>query len=318
MTQPFVLPETAAVLEFLAAQNAPHLSTLPAADMRAVYSQLGEAFDMPPDTDVRTADFTAGGLPMRAYHPGPARAGPVIVYYHGGGWVIGDLDTHDPLCRMLAKETGLRVVAVDYRLAPEAIFPAAHEDCLAAVGHVLAGLPELGAPVEGIAVAGDSAGGNLALYVAGEKGAAGLLGQFLIYPAGDCTSPDHGSYREFAEGYLLDRLLMDRFIGDYLPDEAKRADGRVSPLLGRFPQDVPPAVILTAGLDPLRDQGRDIAGRIAAQGQEVHYIEAEGLIHGMATMRKAFPTGDSIIRRAARIFAEMITAGRAKQQERTT
>ena len=207
---------------------------------------------------------------------------------------------------MIASVSGLRVVAVDYRLAPENPFPAAHEDCLAATRFVAGSPAELGEPVTGIAVAGDSAGGNLAFYVGAKMGGEELLGQLLIYPAGDCTSPDEGAYKEFEDGFLLDRRLMDRFIRDYLPDERQAAHPDVSPLLHPFPPGVPPAVILTAGLDPLRDQGRDLAGHIAAQGVEVHYIEAEGLIHGMATMRKALPTADRHIRRATVIFAEMI------------
>ena len=315
MSGPFVLAETAAVLEFLAAQEGPHLADLPAADMRAVYGQLGEAFDAAPHADVRTKDFSAAGIGLRAYFPGKAEAGPVIVYFHGGGWVIGNLETHNALCSLIASVSGLRVVAVDYRLAPEVPFPAAHDDCVAATQCVLAGPPELEAPVEGVAVAGDSAGGNLAFHVSARLGADRLLGQFLIYPAGDCTSPEVGSYKEFGEGYLLDRKLMSRFIGDYLPDDTARAHPHVSPLLHPFPQNLPPALVLTAGLDPLRDQGRAIAGKCAAQGVEVHYIEADGMIHGMATMRKSFPAADRIIRRASALFAEMICSRQNQNKE---
>ena len=303
---PFVLPETAAVLELVAAAEGPHLADLSAADMRAVYRQMGEVFDVPAEADVRKVDIDHDGLPLRVYHPAAPVAGPVIVYFHGGGWVIGDLETHDPLCSVIAKVSGLRVVAVDYRLAPEHLWPAAHDDCLAATRFVLGNPAQLEAPVTGVAVAGDSAGGNLAFYVAAELGQGQVLGQLLIYPAGDCTAPEGGSYREFAEGFVLDRKLMDRFIGDYLPVEADRALAPLSPLLGKIGADVPAAVIVTAGLDPLRDQGRDLAGRIAATGQEVHFLEGAGLIHGLATMRKVFPTGDRLIRRAVTIFADMI------------
>lgn len=315
MSAPFVLPETAAVLEFLAAQEAPHLATLPAPEMRAVYEQLGEAFDLPAETGVRTADFEGAGLPLRAYFPGPDEAGPAIVYMHGGGWVIGDLETHHALCSLIARISGLRVVAVDYRLAPELPFPAAHEDCLAATEFVLGSPGELGAPVTGVAVAGDSAGGNLAFHVASRLGAGRLLGQFLIYPAGDCSGPAEGSYKTFEEGFLLDRRLMDRFIGDYLPSDEEKRHPDASPLLHPFPNDLPPAVIVTAGLDPLLDQGRDLAAHMAAQGIEMHYIEGRGLIHGMATMRKALPTGDRIIRRTIAMFAEMVRTAHEHRQE---
>ena len=308
MSDPVILPETQVVLDFLAAQDGPHMADLPAPAMREGYLGLGQAFDLAPDPAVRTVDFAGARVRLRAYFPGPAISGPVIVYFHAGGWVIGDLDTHDPLCRLIAAASGLRVVAVDYRLAPEHPFPAAHEDCLAAARLIASGPPELEAAVTGIAVAGDSAGGNLAHYVAGQLGHAGVLAQMLIYPVGDCTRGDTGSYGEFAEGYLLDRRLMDRFVGDYLPGGDHAADPAVSPLLHPVPADMPPAVVVTAGLDPLRDQGRELAARMIAQGVETHYTEAAGLIHGMATMRQALPSGDAIIRRAVARFSAMVRA----------
>ena len=311
MSDPVILPETQVVLDFLAAQEGPHMADLPAPEMREGYRGLGQAFDAASDPALRAVDFAGAGVRLRAYFPGPATSGPVIVYFHGGGWVIGDLDTHDPLCRLIAAETGLRVVAVDYRLAPEHPFPAAHEDCLAAARLIASGPVELAAPVIGIAVAGDSAGGNLAHYVAGKLGHAGVLAQMLIYPVGDCTRDGGGSYGAFAEGYLLDRRLMDRFIGDYLPGGKDAADPAVSPLLHPLAANLPPAVVLTAGLDPLRDQGRELAARMIAQGVETAFTEAAGLIHGMATMRRAFPTGGAIIRRAVARFSAMIRAEQA-------
>ena len=304
MTDAFVLPETAAVLAGLAAQEGPHLADMSAADMRATYLQLGALFDAAPEAGVRSKDLVADGCRMRAYFPGPAAAGPVILFMHGGGWVIGDLDTHHPLCTLIAQLTGMRVVAVDYRLAPEHPFPAAHDDCLAAARFVAGSPAELEAPVTGLAVAGDSAGGNLAFYVAHAMGPGGVAAQLLIYPLTDCTSPEHGSYKEFAEGYILDRKLMDRFIADYLPNAADAAGLAASPVLQTLPAGLPATVILTAGLDPLRDQGRALAGAIAQMGVETHFIEAKGLIHGLATMRGAFPTADRIMRRAIGLLAE--------------
>lgn len=303
MEQPFILPEVAAVLAAGAEQGGPHLADLSAADMRATYQQMGALFDAPPAADVRWTDLDGAACGLRAYFPGEAKAGPVILYMHGGGWVIGDLDSHHPLCTTIAAMTGLRVVAVDYRLAPEHPFPAAHDDCLAAARFVLAGPPELEAPVTGLAVAGDSAGGNLALYVASAMGPGGVLAQLLIYPWVDCTSPDHGSYKDLAEGYILDRKLLDRFVADYLPNAADAAGTAASPVLHPVPAGLPPTVLLTAGLDPLRDQGRTMAAGIAEQGVEVHFLEAKGLIHGLATMRAAFPAADHIMRRAIAVFA---------------
>lgn len=308
MTEPFILPETASVLGALAEQGGPHLADLAPADMRAVYLQLGTLFDAAPEADVRSVDLAGPGCALRAYFPGPATAGPVIVYMHGGGWVIGDLDTHHPLCTLIARVTGLRVVAVDYRMAPEHPFPAAHDDCLAAARFVLGSPAELEAPVTGIAVAGDSAGGNLAFHVGATMGRDDVLAQWLLYPVTDCTAPNKGSYKDFAEGFLLDRRLMDRFIGDYLPDAGMVSAPQVSPLLHPLPANLPPTVVMTAGLDPLRDEGRALAGRIAASGTETHFLEAAGLIHGLATMRQSFPAADAIIRRTSALFAEVIGA----------
>ncbi len=309
MAEPFVLPETAAVLAGLAALEGPHLADMSAADMRATYLQLGALFDAVPEAGVRTADLAGGGCPLRAYFPAAATAGPVILYMHGGGWVIGDLDTHHSLCTLIASATGLRVVAVDYRLAPEHPYPAAHDDCVAAARFVAGSPPELEAPVTGVAVAGDSAGGNLALHVARVLGAEAVPAQLLLYPVGDSTGPAAGSYRDFAEGYLLDRKLMDRFIGDYLPGSGDAGGIAASPVLHPLPADLPPAVILTAGLDPLRDQGRAIAAALAQAGTEMHFFEARGLIHGLVTMRAALPSGDRLLRAVLATFAAAIDRG---------
>jgi acetyl esterase len=306
MEQPFILPETAAVLAGVAEQGGPHLADMSAADMRATYQQMGTLFDTPPEPEVRWIDLDGAGCPLRAYFPGDAVAGPVILYMHGGGWVIGDLETHHPVCTTIAALTGLRVVAVDYRLAPEHPFPAAHDDCVAAAHYVLGSPPELEAPVTGLAVSGDSAGGNLALYLASTLGSAAIKAQLLIYPWLDCTAPDHGSYKAFGEGFILDAKLLGRFAADYLPGAGDAASAAASPLLHSVPADLPPTVLLTAGLDPLRDQGRAFAAEMAKLGMEVHFMEAKGLIHGLATMRAAFPTADRILRRAIAVFAGVI------------
>lgn len=315
MTRPAIQPEAAAILDFLASQETPHLATLSADVMRSIYRQLAQAFDEPADPAIRTVDFESNGLGMRAYFPRDAGAGPVILFMHGGGWIMGDLDGYDGLCGLIAAISGQRVVAVDYRRAPEHAFPNAHVDCLYAARFVADGPAELEAPVTGIALAGDSAGGNLAFHVAERLGSAEVLGQLLLYPLLDCTGTAGGSYQDFAEGYLLDRQLLERFIGDYVGPGASREDRDLSPLLHPLSAALPPAVILTAGLDPLRDQGRALAGVIGAQGIETHYLEAVGLIHGLATMRKALPTADRMIRRAITIFTEMIGAAQRAPEE---
>jgi acetyl esterase len=306
MSEPFVLEETAAVIRTLAEFGGQHMADMEPAHMRAAFGKLNELFEVPPVAGVRSADVSEGGLGLRAYFPGKAEAGPVIVYMHGGGWVIGDLDSHHPLCTMIAAETGLRVVAVDYRLAPEHPYPAAHDDCLAAARIVAAGPAWLEAPVTGIAVAGDSAGGNLAFHVAREMGAGAVLAQLLIYPVTDCVGPEGGSYAEFAEGFLLDRRLMDCFFAHYLPEPARAREIAASPAFHPLTPDLPPAVIVTAGLDPLRDQGRALAGALAASGSEVHFFEAAGMIHGLATMRRALPSADRLLRRASALLAGLM------------
>jgi acetyl esterase len=306
MSDPYVLEETASLIQTLVDLDAQHMAEMEPPHMRAAYLKLGQLFDAPPEASVRSADFTEGSLTFRAYFPAKAEAGPVIVYLHGGGWVIGDLESHHPLCSLIAAETGLRVVSVDYRLAPEHPYPAAHDDCLAAARIVAASPAWLEAPVTGIAVAGDSAGGNLAFHVAREMGADAVIAQLLIYPVTDCTGPNEGSYVEFAEGYLLDRKLMDCFMDHYLPDPAHAREIAASPGLHALPPGLPPAVIVTAGLDPLRDQGRALAAALASGGSEVHFIEAAGMIHGLATMRGAFPSAEPLIRRAAAALAGLM------------
>lgn len=315
MTQPMVLAETSAVLNLLSAQPGPHLADVPPGDARSVYHMLGDLFDEPADPDIRTVDFKGPACGLRAYFPNAAAAGPVILYMHGGGWVIGDLETHNSLCALIARLSGLRVIAVDYRLAPEHPYPVAHDDCLAAARFVSASPPELEAPVTAIAVAGDSAGGNLALYVATRLGRGVVPAQMLFYPWLDCTGADEGSYHDLREGYLLDRRLLDRFRADYLPDAAHVSSIEASPLRHPLAPDLPPAIIVTAGLDPLRDKGRALAAGLAGQGGEVHFIEAAGLIHGMATMRKALPTGDRIVRRAITTFTAIIRAAIRTSEE---
>lgn len=306
MEEPFVLPETAAVLAGIAEQGGPHLADLSAADMRAVYLQMGALFDVQPEESVRWTDIDGPSCKLRAYFPGAAAAGPVVLYMHGGGWVIGDLETHHPVCSTIAAITGCRVVAVDYRMGPEAPFPASHDDCIAAAEFVLGSPAELEAPVTGLATAGDSAGGNLAFYVAAMLGADKVKAQLLVYPWLDCTAPDRGSYKAFGEGFILDAKLLARFAADYLPADGDATSPAASPLLHPLPAALPPAVILTAGLDPLRDQGRAMVGRMAEAGMEVHFMEAKGLIHGLATMRAAFPTADRILRRAIGVFADLV------------
>jgi acetyl esterase len=228
--------------------------------------------------------LTPEGVALRAYRPGTAGKTerlPALVYFHGGGWTIGDVDTHDALCRQLAHGARCEVFSVDYRLAPEAPFPAALEDCIAATRFVA---QTSGA--ERIGVAGDSAGGNLAAVVAlhaRDAGAPSLCLQLLIYPATD-QSLQTESVERNGHDYMLTRVLMERFRANYLPQSADYADWRASPALAESHVGLPRAVVITAGFDPLLDEGRAYAELLARAGVEVWYREYPDMIHGFILM----------------------------------
>ena len=230
----------------------------------------------------------AGMIPARLYEPpgtGIERR-PLIVYFHGGGWAIGDLDTHDSVCRFLAANTAAAVLSVDYRLAPEHPFPAGVEDALAAFRWAAAENARLGVDPSRIAVAGDSAGGNLAAAVsllARDDGGASPAMQALIYPIADAVG-GQWSRDAFADGFLLTKADMDWFEHHYLPPGTDRADPRVSVLRAADLSGLPPAYVTTAGFDPLRDEGEDYAARMREAGVSVALRRHPGLIHGFAHM----------------------------------
>jgi acetyl esterase len=250
--------------------------------------------DPPPVADIR--EFSAPGsagaaVPLRLYRgatTSPDDTLPALVYFHGGGWVIGDLDTHDSLCRHLANGARCIVVAVDYRLAPEHKFPAAVEDCFAATSWVAREAVALGIDRERLAVGGDSAGGNLAAVVsliARDRGAPKLRYQALLYPAVDCGMT-HSSHDRFAEGYLLTRPTMKWFYEHYLREPADIDDWRASPLRADDLSGVAPALVLTAGNDVLRDEGEAYARRLQEAGVAVQLRHFPDQIHGFLTMGK--------------------------------
>ncbi|MDN5744353.1 MAG: alpha/beta hydrolase [Nocardioidaceae bacterium] len=226
-----------------------------------------------------TVAGATGPLPARVYRPEAEGAVPTVVLLHGGGFVSGDLDTHDAMARSLCAGAGAVVVSVDYRLAPEARFPAAAEDAIAAVRDVQARLSEYGGgPILG--VAGDSAGGNLSAVVA--QRVPGLAAQLLIYPATDVLG-DYSSRTENATGYFLEQPLLEWFIGHYVDAETDFTDPLVSPLHGEL-AGLPPAIVVTAEFDPLRDEGIAYAEALAAAGVQVEQTTYPGLIHGFFDM----------------------------------
>ncbi|MBV9990448.1 MAG: alpha/beta hydrolase [Alphaproteobacteria bacterium] len=274
----------------------------PAGDIRLrVYTPVGVG-DVP--VGERDAEVRVGNAPADA-SDGPL---PGLLFFHGGGFVIGDLDTHDDLCRCLANGSGCRVVSVDYRLAPECPFPAAVEDCLAAVIWVDAHKQELGIAGD-LAVGGDSAGGNLAAVVCQLAKAAGprIAFQLLIYPVTQLGQPDMPSMRDNAKGYFLERDGMAWFTRMYCPDAAHHGDPRMSPLLAKDLSGLPPAYVVTAGFDPLRDEGIAYAARLDAAGVPVTQVNYPGMIHGFFSMRGLIPKArEAVAASAAAVRAAMV------------
>jgi acetyl esterase len=263
-------------------------SAMDPAQVRLLYGNMQRpAPDGTAETTALTIPGPAGPIPARAYRP-TAAEGPlgVVVYFHGGGWVLGGLDTHDDTCRQLARAAGCVVVSVDYRLAPEHRFPAAVEDAEAATRWVAEHAGELGGEPGRLAVAGDSAGGNLAAVIARrarDAGAPSLRFQLLVYPVLDCDF-SRPSYELNDEGLLLSRDDMIWFWGHYLPDEERRTDPDASPLRAADLSALPPAMVIVAYHDPLRDEDEAYAGRLAEAGVPVTLRRWDGMMHGFFSM----------------------------------
>lgn len=233
----------------------------------------------------------AGEIPLRLYDAKENReAGPCVVFIHGGGFVIGDIEVYNSLCTEIAHRLDLPVVSVEYRLAPEHPFPAAPDDCEAAARWIASSPEALGREITGLVITGDSAGGNLTIVttnqLVNEPAAVPVIVQAPIYPvASDVTQ--HSSFRSFADGFLLTAASMAWFTDQYAGDAS---DPRHTPMVGDC-SNTPPTVVCTAGLDPLRDSGREYAAHLVQQGTEVVYLEFPGIIHGFTTLRKAMPSG---------------------------
>jgi acetyl esterase len=224
--------------------------------------------------------------------PGKDGALPVVVFFHGGGWVVCTLETHDPICRALAMEVGVLVVSVDYRLAPEHKFPAGLEDCRVAAEWVLAHAAELGGDPRRVMVGGDSAGGTLATVVAlllRDKGVTGLVGQILVYPVTAHYDPPTASYLENAEGYGLTRKGMMWFWDHYLNDKSEANDFRAAPLMATSLAGLPRAFVVTAEYDVLRDEAQVYAKSMGEAGVDVTHVFVEGMNHGFMSSANEFP-----------------------------
>lgn len=280
-----------AMLAAISASGAPNLADLPPQAGRELFRRMLSVGDLPP-ADVQVADRVIDGpqspLALRVYTPPTPSAGPrgIVLYIHGGGFVLGDLDAYDSVCRSISHESGQVVVSVDYRLAPEHPFPAAVEDCYAALTWVAAHAEELGADPQRLAVCGDSAGGNLSAVLAllaREKGPA-IRYQVLIYPVTTAKPGDLPSHAEFGAGNVLGLKEMQYFSGQYFGPTATAPDFRGAPLLAETHTGLPPALIIIGSYDILRDDGVEYAKRLTDAGVQVTLVEYRGLSHGFINM----------------------------------
>jgi acetyl esterase/lipase len=282
-------PEAQLLLRLMRLARRPAYETLPVAEAREEARREAVAAGGPPlpvdDVENLTLPGPAGDLGARLYVPaGEPVPGPLLVYLHGGGWVIGDLDTHDQTCRFIAREACVRVLAVDYRRAPEHPFPAAVDDAVAAVRFAIGDAPRLGADPARVAVGGDSAGGNLAAAAAQvltrDEG-PGPAFQLLIYPVTD-LSRKRASYKLFRDGFFLTEATMDWYRDNYLPAPSAALDPRASPALAGDLEGLPPTHVAVAGFDVLRDEGVEYAARLGEARVPVSLSHHSALVHGFA------------------------------------
>ncbi len=289
MAEHFVRPDVAMFLQFLNSQPGPKMQELPVADARNMMLAMRHVADAETGELSVIRDLAipgpAGTIPARLYDARENRqAGPVMVFFHGGGFVIGDIDTHEPYCAEIARQLDIPVISVDYRLAPEHPFPAAPEDCEAAARWIADNIP-----CTGLILSGDSAGGNLTVVTSmalrDNPASVPVIAQHPIYPAVSAHN-DWQSYRDFNEGFLLTKEGMEWFMDAYRMDPEDR---RANPL-EHDQSGMPPSLVVTAGLDPLRDQGRAYVEALKAAGVPTVHLEAEGNIHGYINLRKGIPS----------------------------
>jgi acetyl esterase len=278
-----------------------------AAQMRSDESARGKSLQAAPDAGVSIRDLSIAGpggtLPLRVYTPRGDGPLPLVLFFHGGGWVIGSLDSAEAACSKIAAAARAVVISVDYRLAPEHPFPAAIDDSFAALEWTSANGKSLGGDPAHIGLAGFSAGANLAAataLMARDRKGPRLSCQALVYPAVNLCALDTASFRSFSDGYALSREDVEFFIGCYVPDAAARKNPYVSPLLAPTLAGLPPALVITAGFDVLRDEGRDYAGRLSRAGVACEHAEFPTMVHGFVNMGRLFPeAGDALAKVSA-------------------
>ena len=310
--------EAQLALKLLELGGSPSLATLSVADARAQVGADARTFEGPKCPVGRVEELTVGGaigpLGARLYVPADGRLeGGLLVYFHGGGFVVCDLETHDNTCRFLAEHAGAAVLSVDYRRAPEARFPAAIDDALAAFRFALEHAREFGADPAVVAVGGDSAGGNLAAGVAcltASQRSRGPAFQLLFYPWVD-LSRKRASYELFGDGFYLTERDLDWYKGHYVTQEADAFDPRCSPLLTTELDGVAPAYVATAGFDPLRDEGEEYAARLRQVGVPVALRRHQGLIHAFVNAIGIGQIGRDALLEAAGALRVGLAAARA-------
>jgi len=298
-------PRVAAVIAEAMARGRTPFELQTPAEARVAY-RAGCAVTGPERIDMSSvADLTLAGRPCRHYRPVPADVLPALLYLHGGGWVVGDLESHDGICRRLAAETGFAVIAVDYRLAPEHPFPAAFDDAIDAWTAFAAQAAALGLDPSRLGIAGDSAGGALAAAVSLACRDRALPQQprvqLLFYPVTDLMA-DSASYAEITQGVFLTADVMRWFIGHYAPDGAMHVDWRASPLRAGDLGGAPPALVVTAGHDPLRDEGLAYAKALADAGNQVTQLHLANQVHGLLTQARLMPASEAVFALAG-VFA---------------
>jgi acetyl esterase/lipase len=307
-------PQAKAVIDLVIKSGRPPYHQLSPKDARQMFRDTRPASTPPAPVIGEVKDLRADGVSIRVYRPAGVPAStplPALIFFHGGGWVIGDLETHDVLCRQLTAGAGISVVNVDYRLAPEHKFPAAVDDAWATTRWVAAHASELGIDRGRLAVGGDSAGGNLAAVVAilaRDHGGPALALQVLTYPVTDVAA-ESTSYAEFADGFMLTRDSMRWFVAHYLSGKQDALDWRVSPLRASSLAGVAPALVVTAGFDPLRDEGDAYARRLREAGVRVDTICYGGMIHGFVPMGRLIETGNRAVAHAAASLRQAFGTG---------
>ncbi|AXF55681.1 alpha/beta hydrolase [Salicibibacter kimchii] len=294
-------PQAKTVLDFLS--QGPSLETLPLEEARASFEKLSATAQpqFVEHTDDRTIPGPNGDIPIRIYNPFTEGTHPALIFYHGGGWVVGSIETHDPLCRSLANLAQCIVISVDYRLAPEHTFPKAVEDAYAAVEWIANNGADIHVDTDQIAVGGDSAGGNLATVtsmIAKEKEGPDLSYQVLFYPSTGAGIPSE-SQRENGEGYFLTTAMMTWFAGKYFATFDDLQNPYAVPLQAEDLSGLPPALVITAEFDPLRDEGKTYADELDKAGVDVLYTCYDGMIHGFVSMDAFISKGTEAIEQAA-------------------